>query len=102
MAVINKRLLKHLAELARLELNTKESAKFIKDFSKIIDYFKELEKVNTDKIEPLIGGATSKNILREDEVDLDRRVQSVDSAGHIIKAFPESEHGYLKVPKVFE
>ena len=88
--VINKKLLKHLAELARLELDTRESNKFVKDFAKIIDYFKELEKVNTDKIEPLIGGVNLKNALREDEVDLDRRVQSVDAAGHIIKAFPES------------
>ncbi len=98
--IIDKKLLKHLTELARLDLNTKESNKFLKDFAKIIDHFKELEKVDTDNIEPLIGGAVSKNIIREDEIDIDQRAQLVDAAGHIIKAFPESEHGYLKVPKV--
>lgn len=97
--IIDNKLLKYLAELARLELSAKESSKFLKDFTKIIDHFKELEKVNTKNVEPIIGGADLKNVLRQDEVDLDRRSQSVDDAGHIIKAFPESERGYLKVPK---
>lgn len=99
--VINKKLLKHLAELARIELSAKESNKFLKDLAKIIDHFKELEKINTQNIEPVIGGTNLKNILRQDDVDLDNRAQSVDNAGHIIKAFPESERGYLKIPPVF-
>ena len=100
--VINKETLKHLAALARLELSTKETNQFLKDFDKIIDHFRELEKINTDKIEPVIGGTNFKNILRNDDVDLDKRAQSVNDSGRIIRSFPESDRGYLKIPPVFE
>jgi aspartyl/glutamyl-tRNA(Asn/Gln) amidotransferase C subunit len=99
--IINKVVLKHLAALARIDLNVGETGQFLKDFEKIIGHFKELEKLDTHKIEPMIGGASTQNVLREDDVDLDKRTQSVDDAGHIIRAFPKSEKGYLKIPKVF-
>ena len=99
--VINKKLLKHLAELARIDLGAKETTKFIKDLTRILKHFEELQKVDTEGIEPMIGGTNLKNILRRDDVDLEKRVESVSDAGHIIKAFPEGEGGYLKIPPVF-
>lgn len=98
--IIDKPLLKHLSELAKIHLSAKEANKFLKDFAGIINHFKELEKVDTSGIRPIIGGTNLKNVMRDDEVNLDRRVQSVDDAGHIIGAFPEGNNGYLKVPKV--
>ena len=99
--IINKKTLEHLAELARIELTVKESTKLLKDFTKIIDHFKELEKINTEKIEPMVGGTAIKNVFRQDDVDFEKKSQSVDDAGHIIRAFPKSEKGFLKIPKVF-
>ena len=99
--IINKTLLKRLAALARIDLKAQETSQFLKDFAKIINYFQGLEELKTDKIVPMAGGTDAKNVLREDDVDLDKRAQSVDDAGHIIKAFPKSEKGYLKIPKVF-
>ena len=101
-SVINKENLKHLAALARIELSAKETAQFLKDFSKITDHFSELEKINTDKIIPVIGGTDLKNILRDDNVDLDQRARSVNDSGRIIESFPESDQGYLKIPPVFK
>lgn len=98
--LIDKSSLKHLAELARIKLTAKESDAFLKDIKKILHYFKELEKVDTDKIEPMSGGTSLINVLREDRVDFSQKAQSVDDAGRIIEAFPESDKGYLKVPKV--
>ncbi len=100
--IINKATLKHLSSLARIELNAKETNKFLKDFAKIIEHFSELEKIDTDKIEPIIGGTNLKNILREDDVDFDKRARSVNDSGRIIRAFPNSERGYLKIPPVFD
>lgn len=101
-SVINKETLKHLASLAHIELNAKETAQFLKDFSKITDHFSELEKINTDRINPMIGGTNLKNIFRDDSVDLDRRARSVNDSGRIIESFPESDQGYLKIPPVFK
>ena len=100
--VINKELLKHLAGLSKLKLTIKETNKFLKDLSKILEHFRELEKLDTKSIAPMIGGTSLKNVFREDTVDLDRRAQTVNDTGRIIDAFPESEKGYLKVPRVLK
>ena len=97
---INKSSLKHLAELARIKLTAKEEGKFLKDLQKILKHFEELKAVDTTGVEPMTGGHELKNILRDDEIDLAKRSQSVDESGRIIAAFPEVEKGYLKVPKI--
>lgn len=104
MSAITKKELDHLAGLSRVSLTPAESKKYIKDLGAILDYFEQLQEINTEKIEPVMGASRRggiKNIFRDDEVNIDKRAQSVNDAGHIIGAFPESEKGKLKVPKVF-
>ncbi len=100
MVIITKKLLEHLAHLSRLELTPAESARFIKDFKAILRFVKELKMTDAEEIEPIVNATNTKNILREDEVDLDRRARAVDEGGRIISAFPQSERGHLKVPKI--
>lgn len=97
---INKKTLDHLAELARIELTPEESKKYLKDLKNILDYFAELKEVDTSKVVPLTGGTDLQNIFREDAVDFGKRSGEVNVEGRIIDAFPETEKGYLKVPKV--
>jgi len=97
-ARITKGLLEHLADLARLELQESEKEKFLKDLGKILDYFKELQELNTENIQPMAGGTELKNILREDEKVRDKTRETRKA----VEAFPEEEKGYLKVPPVFE
>ena len=100
MSLINKKTLNHLAELARIELTPEESKKYLKDLKKILDYFGELKGVNTEKVKPLTGGTDLQNVFREDVVDFGQRAETVNIEGRIIDAFPETERGYLKVPKI--
>lgn len=100
MVAIAKNILKHLASLSRLELTDIESAHFIKDFKHILGFIKKLETVDAEGVESIINATNTKNILREDEVNLDRRARAVDEGGRIISAFPQSERGHLKVPKI--
>lgn len=101
MAIINKKTLDHLAELARIKLTPEESKKYLKDLKNILDHFTELKEVNTEKVKPLTGGTDLQNVFREDAVDFGQRAEMVNIEGRIIDAFPETEKGYLKVPKVF-
>ena len=98
MAEINKKSLEHLADLARLELHEKEEEKFLKDLTKILDHFKELQEVDTDKVVPMTGGTSLRNVLREDG----EKVQDFTDAGKIVEQFPDKDKGYLKVPPVFK
>lgn len=100
MAVINKKTLDHLAELARLELTPEEIKKLLKDLKKILDYFQELNELDTTGVAPLAGGTALQNVFRIDEVDFEKRSAGVNHEGRIIDAFPAIDKGYLKVPKV--
>lgn len=95
-SLINKKTLKHLAELARIELNAREEERLTKDLQKILDYFKELQSLDTTGIEPVSGGTALKNIFRDD--------MSSESTNHAKgkKDFPDERDGFLSVPAVFD
>ena len=97
MSELNKKSLKHLAELARLELTEKEEATFADDLEKILNHFKELQNVNTESVLPMTGGTESKNVFREDG-------DGASSLGpdKVVGQFPDKEKHWLKVPNVFE
>ena len=93
---INKKTLKHLAELARIELNTREEERLLKDLQKILDYFKELQALDTEGVEAVSGGTALKNIFREDTIS--------KNTNHLAgkEDFPEERDGFLRVPGVFD
>lgn len=93
---ISKRELEHLAKLARIELNPKEEEKLLKDLGAILDYFKELQELDTANVPPMTGGTDMKNVFRGDA----ERENTNRGAG--VEAFPETENGFLKIPPVFE
>jgi len=99
MAEINKQSLKHSADLARLELQESEEQKFSADLQKILNYFKELQELNTENVPPMTGGTELKNVFREDKVFEN---DHFDDAGKIVEQFPDQKKGFLKVPPVFE
>lgn len=95
MAKITKKEIKHLAELARLEIDEKDEAKLERDLEEILNYFNELKELNTEDVEPLTGGTSLVNSLREDEPE--RTSDTMKGK----ESFPEEKDGYLKVPSVF-
>lgn len=94
--MLTKKDLEHLAELTRIELKKEEEEKLLKDLEKILAHFEELKEVDTDGILPIVGGAFSNNVLREDGEG------ECLPAGKSIEQFPERERGFLKIPPVFE
>jgi len=93
---ITKHELEHLASLARIELDPKEEERLLKDLGDILEYFKELQALDTTSVAPMTGGTDLTNIFRED------MEHENTNRGAGVEAFPESQHGYLKVPPVFE
>ena len=95
---INEETIEHLAGLARIELekDAKKNNKLISDLSSILDYFKDLNTVNTEGIAPAVGGSFVKDVYREDEA------RDVSNESLLKGQFPKSENGFLKIPPVFE
>ncbi len=56
-----------VAHLARLELAEDELPDITRQLSAIIEYVNQLQKINTDGVEPLAHALDVHNVFREDE-----------------------------------
>ena len=85
----------HIAELARLELTNEEKIRYRGQLSDILDYFQQLQGVDTDDISPTAGLAVDRSPLRADEPrpGLEREA--------LLKNAPDTEEHQFKVPPVF-
>lgn len=94
--MLSKDEVQHIAALARIGLTDEEIPKYQKNLSAILDYFEELEKLDTENVEP-VGHITGRfNVTREDKMedfgDLGKEA--------ILKNVPEKKSGFVKVKSV--
>jgi aspartyl-tRNA(Asn)/glutamyl-tRNA(Gln) amidotransferase subunit C len=95
---INGETIKHLATLARIELeqDEKKNKKLISDLSSILDYFEDLKSVDTSEISSFGGVSGQKDVYRKDGI------KDISKESLLKSQFPQSENGFLKIPRVFE
>lgn len=88
---------KNIALLARIGATDEEVERYREELSAVLDFFKELEALDTGAIEP-IGHITG----RVNEARYDATEDSGMASKELIKKnFPESKGGFLKVKSVF-
>lgn len=58
----------YLAKLARLNITEAEKAKYAKQISAILEYFKQLDEVNVDGVTEMEHISDLENVTREDKV----------------------------------
>jgi len=88
---------RHIAELARLELTDGELGDFQDQLSSIIGFVEKLGEADTDGIEPMSHTVELHNVFREDEaLPCDPRVRD-----GVVAVFPDKEDDLLKVKAVF-
>jgi len=97
MAQISEEEVKHLAELARLNLSENEVKKYSKELSSILDYVSLLEEVDTKDVKPTFQVTGLENVTRKDEV---RKVCDRDAA--LLNTPLQVSRDQIKVPPVFE
>ena len=87
---------KKVAKLANLPLSDEEEEKYSKQLSKILDYVEQLNKVDTENIEPTFNVTPNHNVMREDEVD-----KSL-SQEEVLLNVPQTKAGFIGTKGVFE
>ena len=93
---IDKKTLEHLAHLARIDLDSKEEERLLRDIRNIVAYVEELQSADTAGITPMNGGGDLENVFRDDvERENTNRKKGVE-------LFPKNHEGFLGVPPVFE
>ena len=88
---------KNIAKLAKLELTSAEVEKFSAQLSEVIDYnVKQLSKVDTKAVEPLLNVAGLTNAMRADEPET-----GLESS-EALKNAKETHNGFIKVKAILE
>ena len=87
---------KHIAELAKLNLSDEETARFREQLSAVFDYAAQLNAVDTSAIPPTATVLPLRTVLREDVV------QPSLAREALLQNAAEQEQGQYKIPAVFE
>ena len=93
---IDLKTVKHISKLSRISINEEKAKKLAGDLNSIFEFIEKLNKLNTDKIEPLTSIADTVLQLRKDEI------KSPNIRDQILKNSPEDNKDFFVVPKVVE
>ena len=93
---IDLKTVKHISKLARISLDDEKAKKLAGDLNSIFKFIEKLNKLNTDKVEPLTSIAETTLRLRNDAV------KSKNIRDQILKNSPNENKDFFVVPKVVE
>lgn len=91
---ITKKDVEHIAWLAHIELTEDEKETFVEQFNKILEFFREIDEVDTEGVPPTHHVLDLTSVFREDEV-----VESLPKE-EVLKNAPRRENGFFKSPRI--
>ena len=94
MTKITKEEVTKVAHLARLELNEDEINNHSEQLEKILEYIKQLEKIDTSDVSCTTRAIEVINVFRKDEK------KNSDCKQELLELSPSREDDYFKVPKI--
>lgn len=84
----------YVAKLAKLELSEEEMQSFTKQLGSILGYIHNLEKIDTNHLEPAAHILSQNNIFREDSV------QKSSASELVLLNAPQREGRYFQTPQI--
>ncbi len=85
----------HLAELSSISLDESQIEPLKKDLDNIVNYFSQLDELDTDNVEPTYQCFDMQNVWREDNIE-----EFEAKRDNLLALTVESEDNQIKVPKV--
>jgi aspartyl/glutamyl-tRNA(asn/gln) amidotransferase, C subunit len=95
MSTITNDDVRHLAQLSSLQMSDAEVESLRADIEKIINYINQLDKLDTDGVEPTYQVTGLQNVWRDDEI-----IDSSVSRRQLLALAAEQSDNCVKVPKV--
>jgi len=87
---------KHIAELARLELGEAELEHYREQLSRILEYAQRLQEVDTSSIQPTSSVLPARSVLRD---DIPKPGLGLET---LMQNAPNQEGGQFKVPPILD
>ncbi len=89
--------IRHIASLARIAVTDDEVERYRHDLSKVMELFRELERVSPEPVRSVSSATTKENTAREDRaVPADEETRAA-----ILRNAPKVRDGSLEVKSVF-
>ena len=92
--MITKKDLEHIGWLARIELSEEDKEKYTPKLISVLDYFGELERAETEGVEPTYHVLPLSNVFRE---DVPTGSLSQEEA---LSNAPKNQDGFIKAPRM--
>ena len=91
---IDRKLLEHVAENARLKLTEDEIKRFLPQLKEALEFFSKLQEINTEGINPSFQPVELRNAMRE---DAEKKCLTQDEA---LSLTEHKKDGYFKGPRI--
>ncbi len=95
--MITKKDLEHIAWLSRLELSEEDRERYAPKLNSVLDYFGELDKVDTEGVEPTYHVLALSNVFRDDEPNSPAKSLPQEEA---LSNAPKKQDGFFKAPRM--
>ena len=93
---IDRKVVDHVAQLARLDLSEQERTRYAEQLGRILEYCAKLDELDTTEVEPTSHVIAMTNVFRDDVVGTSL------SRDAVLTGAPDQEDGFFKVPPVIE
>ncbi len=93
---IDRKVVDHVAQLARLDLSEQERTRYAEQLGRILEYCAKLNELDTTEVEPTSHVIAITNVFRDDVVGTSLPRDAV------LAGAPDQEDGFFKVPPVIE
>jgi aspartyl-tRNA(Asn)/glutamyl-tRNA(Gln) amidotransferase subunit C len=91
---LSKKEVEHVAWLAHIELSEQEKVLFTEQFNGILDYFKKIDEVDTEGVEPTYHVLDLENVSRKDKPEPSLPVEEA------LRNAPKREKTFIKAPRI--
>lgn len=94
--MIDRDLVKHMAEISKLSFSDEEIGTFTEKFASVVKLAEQLNELDVDSVEATYGVNAHTQKFREDEVEEGL------SQEEVLQNAPEEQYGYFKILKIVE
>ena len=88
--------LTHIGWLARLELSEKDIEEYAPKLNPVLEYFSELDEVDTEGVEPTYHVLALSNVFRDDKINTKCSLDQEEALSNA----PNKQDGFFKAPRM--
>ncbi|MHC1597272.1 MAG: Asp-tRNA(Asn)/Glu-tRNA(Gln) amidotransferase subunit GatC [Methermicoccaceae archaeon] len=92
--LITQKDMEHIGWLCRLSLTDEEKSIFTGQLNTVLEYFNQLDEVDTGDVEPTYHVVHAHNVFREDAAEPSL------SQEEVLSNAPRAERGYFRAPRI--